>query len=247
LLVHYLQVGTPLPGFPKVLWPARPRRGLPRVLDAWFAEKKHRLDTRDLATAPTIDDLFRLVPHQRIMLRPVIRAEGMGWKRYQALQEAQGRAVEEINRRGPETWGELRRGALGEQGRQWLDVLREPDRYLHEHSRLAFAWYAQDVIAAAWCELLHAWQTGATARRCETCGVAYLRPKAYPGKLCRTCRQVNWRQHAKIRIFPQEKRLALALEVWRANVEGRRFDEWDTWEKSEGEVDSRGKAAPRTQ
>ena len=79
--------------------------------------------------------------------------------------------------------------------------------YLHRVLPVEVTWSAKDAEAAAWCELLHAAEREFPAISCGLCGLAFIRPRIYPVKLCPTCRFLTWRQQARIRAMP--KRMVL--------------------------------------
>jgi hypothetical protein len=91
--------------------------------------------------------------------------------------------------------------------------------YLRRHDLLRWriVAYARDVEAAAWVEVLHAVQTGATARACAGCARYFIRPRAYKTTLCRHCDAVLrrvWRKRAQLWKYPVPARSWVMPIFW---------------------------------
>jgi hypothetical protein len=82
--------------------------------------------------------------------------------------------------------------------------------YQAEHSLIVHVWYAQSLEAAAWCEILWAWENRATTRRCTVCSMLFLRPRTFKGERCPLCRTLKWRRLARICRAPLEQQRVLA-------------------------------------
>ncbi len=213
-LTHGILMGVPPLGLPETLWkPPSDPSAFHSVLTAWPWVSKQR-SNRDRPSIEYAENTRRLLlmeavletaPMDRIQKRPVVMLENISLETLRALRVEVGKAQQGLTRHPSED-------------SRWCQAFSEYVRYRERHSRVEDVWYARDIEAAAWCEIIHARQNRATTRTCAVCGVLFLRPRALYTEKCPTCRALNWRQLKKVLAVPQGQRQSRAIEAYRQTI-----------------------------
>jgi hypothetical protein len=239
LIAHFLRIRRALPRIPARIWSQSDQRHhsvrapglrlrvvnlararhlehpLDTLLQEFFDESKRGIDVVHHRQRLDIGVIFSKAPRDDIVKRVALVAENFDPAHYASLVKE----YREVLKRDPASLPRADRS-------RWVRRVHAPLEYYKKHSRLIDIWYARDAVAAGWCEIFHAMQTGASGRRCKLCSILTLRPKGYPVKFCPTCGELTWRQRDRVREQAPPDRRKTAIALFEANMTGSIVTPW---------------------